>query len=181
MNLCKIMEQTPGQSIYEHGRSVWMHYHSLFIDRSIELPDCIKLHFDFLKDRQLDDELIEVYLTWHDIGKPLCFDIDANGKWHFHGHAIVSEEAWRAYHDCETDPSHDDIAMLIGRDLDLLAGTPSTLDKPDDYTATQIFCAWAALYSNAGMFGGTDSTSFKIKRKKLERNTKHLLRLMKEI
>ena len=97
--------------------------------------------------------------------------IDENGKQHFPNHAQVSYETWMSISDDKT------IGNLILHDMDC-----HTL-KFDDFiaqnlsvkdTCTLLITALAELHSNANMFGGIDTDSFKIKFKKLDKLGKKL-------
>lgn len=113
---------------------------------------------------------IRCYHIYHDCGKPFCRTVDEDGRQHFPDHAQVSVRTWLEAGGSESISwyvSHDmDFHTLKGEELrELLA---------DERAPTLLLTAWAELHANAQMFGGVESTSFKIKRKFLERNTKDL-------
>jgi hypothetical protein len=153
----------------QHGQMVHEWYKDLVLYR--------KLTWDFGKVSNLMDQLIsraskpslmEDYHTYHDIGKPQCRVVDEQGRHHFPDHAQVSYNAWiQAGKDENTGwfILHDmDFHSLKGDDLNELVSDPRAIDL--------LLTAWSEIHANAQMFGGIDSTSFKIKRKQLEKNTK---------
>lgn len=182
-NLCKLFEQMPGMSLYEHGADVYRALKDIMTGR-IELHPIIA---DMLSDsvfRELYDRgIIEDYLTWHDIGKPFCFCQDENCRWHFPNHAEISADIWVKSHMIDSRLSYDNsiISYLMLHDLDLLIMKPSEADLYEitKFTPTQILCAFAAIYSNAPMFGGLESESFKIKKKKLLKSCLKIIQRMK--
>jgi hypothetical protein len=118
-----------------------------------------------------DYKIIKHYNLWHDIGKPFCRTVDAEGKQHFPNHAEVSKEVWLKLGGSPV------IGDLIG--LDMVMHTESkeqiearNLDAKAAFTL--LLTALAEIHSNAQMFGGIESTSFKIKWKKLDKIGKFL-------
>lgn len=175
-------------SIYEHGYDVWNTLTGL-IDGTYAVSDDVtaiieELRGDATFNRLLEDGIIEEYLTWHDIGKPFCFSQDENGRWHFPEHATISADIWISANTKNGRLSYNDviISYLMCHDLDLLIMKPSEADAYEitKFTPTQILCAFAAIYSNSGMFGGLESESFKIKKKKLLKSSQRIIRRMKE-
>ena len=159
-------------NMLQHGQMVHEWYADLVGDRTKE--------WDFGKATDLVESLIlraskphelEVYHVYHDIGKPHCRTIDEQGRQHFPNHAQVSYDVWTA---AGLDPNigwfilHDmDFHMLKGEELETICKDPRAIDL--------IITAWSEIHANAEMFGGIGSTSFKIKRKTLEK--KHQIAL----
>ncbi len=171
-------EQTPGQSVYQHGLSVQQHFLEL-IDNPIDrkLPDWFLQNKEELLNNLHPQEIINLYLLHHDCGKPLCKTIE-DGKTHFPNHAQVSKETWLSV---GGDPI---IANLIGWDM-ILQANASEIDeylkvwtKQDAYTL--LLASLSELHSNAKMFGGTTSDSFKIKFKQIDRRGKQICKFFKE-
>jgi hypothetical protein len=105
-----------------------------------------------------------MYHVFHDCGKPACQTIDEQGRKHFPDHAKWSKEQYvRIFGENGTVPeligSDMDFHTKSGEDLAHLWNSPLAL--------TLYFTAWAEIIANSQMFGGFDSTSFKIKKKKL--------------
>ena len=125
----------------------------------------IKIHFP----KHFDD--ICSYLIYHDCGKPFCLIIDDNGKRHFPNHAMISKNTFLQY------SSNQFIANLIEKDM------LCHITKPKDYLSLVyepyielLLCsALAELHSNASMFGGFASDSFKIKFKNLDKLGQRIL------
>jgi hypothetical protein len=117
----------------------------------------------------IDDSLVELYQVYHDCGKPLCRTVDRCGKQHFPDHAAVSKQRWLECADMSSESLQ--IADLIGMDMDV-----HTL-KADDVeefsrrpqALTLLLTGLCELHSNSQMFGGTDSTGFKIKFKSINK------------
>lgn len=174
-----------GITIYDHGESVCKEFNSLFDFLCSEeniyhhpIPNWLITHRQQIISSiapHIDD--INTYLLYHDCGKPYCLEIDINGKRHFPNHAKISQETFLKY------SSNQFIAELIAKDM--LCHTT----KPKDYMLIAeekhihilLFSALAEIHSNAQMFGGFDSDSFKIKFKNLDKlgqrilNQKHSL------
>jgi hypothetical protein len=118
-----------------------------------------------------DDEVIRLYQVYHDCGKHLCREVDAEERQHFPNHAAVSKQRWL---DCGGSA---EVGDLIGMDMDVhqlkacdveeFAARPQAL--------TLLLTGLCELHSNAQMFGGIDSTGFKIKFKNLERFGKRII------
>lgn len=111
---------------------------------------------------------IRPYHVFHDCGKPYCRTVDEQGRQHFPNHAQTSHDKWLEVGGSEKYSWYilNDMAFhtLKGVDLQPIIEDPRS--------ATLLLTAWSELHANAQMFGGTSSTSFKIKRKYLEKNTK---------
>lgn len=158
--------QTPTQSVLQHGESVHSWFNRL-VQRDIphQLPDWVTTYERPLMEalNRYDSDTIKDYHVMHDCGKPLVRQVGSDGRQHFPNHAEASYNCYRLV-------SHNELAAhWIRHDMDV-----------HTIKATQIpeFCkleGWeillltglAELYANAQMFGGTQSTSFKIKYKQL--------------
>ena len=130
-----------------------------------------KICHEFIQGDLKDINIVKKYQIYHDCGKPYCLVIDDLGKRHFPEHAKVSESIWIQLFGKST------ISNLIGMDMDihLLKSdqTEEFLNRPE--AATLLLTGLAEIHSNAIMFGGIDSTSFKIKWKKINKIGKKLL------
>jgi hypothetical protein len=122
--------------------------------------DVIRQHF-----LTADDEVIRLYQTYHDCGKPLCREVDADGRQHFPNHAEVSKARW-----LECGGSQE-VADLIGMDMDVHRLKACEVEEfaKRPQAITLLLTGLCELHSNAQMFGGIDSTGFKIKFKSLEK------------
>ncbi len=115
----------------------------------------------------LPDHITDEYQIFHDCGKPFCLEIGEDGKRRYPGHAEKSAEIWMALEDRGNNA--ETIADLMRHDMDFHTMRGEEISELwNCYLApTLYFTAWAELYANAQMFGGFDSDSFKIKRKRL--------------
>jgi hypothetical protein len=161
------------QTILQHGLSVWNKFTQLiqYLESSNEeeyqhpLPKwTIEYKHIFLPiiKRNLSD--IKNYLIYHDCGKPFCLKTDENGR-HFTNHAEISKQTFLKYSDNQI------IADLIGKDMlcHLTKAKDYTSIVHDEHIEILLCSALAELHSNAIMFGGFDSDSFKIKFKNLNK------------
>lgn len=176
----KCCEQASGLSIYQHGLDVANRYRDLYFHLQgesahyrwaikpeiLESLKKIAIHADHPKQAR-------VYHIFHDCGKPFCLSIDSEGRRHFPDHAKKSAEIYR-----ELFPDDHRTAELI--EMDMLCHTA----KGEEIEAlalsplapTLIITAWAELHANAeALFGGFETTSFKIKAKQLCKITKRIL------
>lgn len=168
-------QQTETQTVLDHGLSVWSFSERILKkDTSdMKIPSWFIDHYSFILDNLHSVEIIKEYTVMHDCGKPYCLEIDENGKRHFPNHAAVSERTYRALPD-----SKDEVARLIGLDMLLHTATAeevNALNLSISDAFTLLLTAFAEVHSNASMFGGTDSISFKSKWKKLDRRGKMLV------
>jgi hypothetical protein len=171
-------EQSQGQSVYQHGFSVQQHFHEL-INNPInwKIPNWFFQYKEEIINSLHDLETINLYLLYHDIGKPVCKTIDEQGKVHFPNHAQVSKKTWL---EIGGDPM---IANLIGWDMILHTANASEIEQylliwSKQDACTLLLAALAELHSNAKMFGGFDTPSFKIKFKQIERRGNQICKFL---
>ena len=172
-------EQSQGQTILQHGESVAATYKAMYgSNPSIILPQIIQDNLDFLLEQTCTaDELgIEDYHIYHDCGKPDCLTIDAEGKRHFPCHAMASARTWLVA------GGDSYIGRLIEHDMDMHTMKPADVPayRHMDIAAILLLTAWAELYSNAQMFGGIESISYKIKAKSLTKLSRAIITRLKE-
>ena len=169
-------------SVYEHGISVKKYLFDLIdhlrlgtkLKYDWKLPSWVYDHKYFILDNLVDDNTLELYTTMHDCGKPFCLTIDQDGKRHFPNHAEVSYEVFKQHF------KNKDAAELIRRDMDfhLLKAVDLEEFSKSKYVVTLMLTALAEIHSNATMFGGTDSVSFKIKWKHTDKKGRQVLNLI---
>lgn len=180
----KNCEQTSGQSVLQHGESV----HNYTVDLLNHLRVGSPLQFEWnlptwlIENSELilkslpSDDTLKLYTTFHDIGKPHCLEIDEDGKRHFPNHAEVSFQIFSQLFD---DPIAAD---LIRHDMDIhllkADGVEEFSKSPN--AITHLLIGLAEIHSNAQMFGGICSTSFKIKWKSLNQRGKQIINLIKK-
>ena len=172
-------EQSQGQTILQHGQSVAAMYKAMYgSNRSIILPQIIEDNLDLLLDQTCtaDETGFEDYHVFHDCGKPDCLTIDADGKRHFPHHAMASARAWLVA------GGDSYIGRLIEHDMDMHLMKPADVPayRHMDIAAILLLTAWAELHSNATMFGGTESISYKIKAKSLIKLSRAIITRLKE-
>lgn len=170
-------EQTQGQSVYQHGQSVQNHFFELIhaLEHNDEdtlkkwrIPKWLLECKDCILSNLHKTEKIELYTLFHDCGKPYCRYVDDNGKVHFPNHAEVSRCVW------EHVGGDEIVGRLIGDDMFIHIATAEEIDcKFDEWNncdaITLLIAALAEVHSNAKMFGGIQSNSFKSKWKKIDR------------
>lgn len=176
-------EQTKGQSVLQHGASVREHYLAL-VDHlhgkvdlnqfdNWRLPDWVDEFKGQLRDSLVDVWVMERYLTMHDCGKPEVREVDADGRVHFPNHAEVSARVFAEHYADE-----EQAAWLVAHDMD--AHMLKAVDVPEfaknTEAVSQMLAALAEVTSNASMFGGIESTSFKIKWKQLNQRGKAMMK-----
>lgn len=179
-------EQMPGLSVLGHGEMVADRYFEL-IDHLREgkplvaewrLPEWISE--PMVLDRLLDDDTMRTYLTYHDCGKPRCLMIDEDGRRRFPDHAAVSERLWRELGGAPA------VADLIGLDMEI--HTMKDVDVPSFAGRPQAIALMLAglseIHANASLFGGIESTRFKMAFKQIDKRGKatlnHLRRMEAE-
>jgi hypothetical protein len=178
----KSCEQAKGISILQHGESVRDYLFDLLThlrdgsDLKYEwrLPDWIHTHKDMILSSIPDDSTLELYTVYHDCGKPYCLEIDSEGKRHFPNHAQMSFEIFNQVFDNPT------AAYLILHDMDIHTLKSEGVEEfcKNPYALTLLLTGLAEIHSNASMFGGMDSTSFKIKWKCLNQRGKQIINIL---
>lgn len=177
--------QSAGQDMLQHGDAVAAQFDVLvaYLEGTAPLPADWRLPawLDAATGKLLlamlpDRETLRLYHRYHDCGKPRCRTVDAEGRQHFPDHARLSREVWLAHGGAPA------VADLIGMDMDLhllkAEGVPEFARRPQ--AAALLLTGLAEIHANAAMFGGPDSTSFKIKLKHIERRGKPITQLLKE-
>jgi hypothetical protein len=168
---CAMMkcQQTKTQDVLEHGYSIHNYFrdlkdHILYgseLQYEWKLPDWI--YEENLWDQLLDYQTIRSYHIYHDCGKPFCRYVDDEGRQHFPNHETISGQVWRHI------GGDEQIARLMEMDMDIhrlrTDGVEEFASRPE--AATLLITGLCEINSNARMFGGIHSTSFKIKYKNL--------------
>lgn len=166
--------QFRSMSMLDHGLDVRSWYEDLTAlrrgvrsSKEWRLPDWI-MSPTIWHDR-VDGSIIELYQVYHDCGKPLCRVQDLDGRQHFPNHAEVSRARW--FECSDGSPEALEVADLIEQDMDIHLLRASGVDEfaRRPHALTLLLTGLCELHSNAQMFGGTDSTGFKIKYKNLDR------------
>jgi hypothetical protein len=168
-------------SVLDHGESVHAWFCDLYehlkngtpLKREWRLPDWI--YDPIIKERLLDFEILRIYQIYHDCGKPLCRTVDSEGRQHFPNHAEVSRQRWLECSD--GSQTAQQIARLIGMDMDIhllkADGIEEFAQRPE--AISLLLTGLSELHSNALMFGGIESTGFKIKWKHINKAGKRIL------
>jgi len=161
--------QFENMSVLDHGLSVHAWFSDLYghlmngspLTRQWRLPDWI--YDPIIKERILDFDLLRTYQIYHDCGKPLCRTVDENGRQHFPNHAEISRQRWLECSD--RSETSQQIAKLIAMDMDIHLLKNDGLDEfaQRKEAISLLLTGLCELHSNAQMFGGVDSTGFKIK------------------
>lgn len=171
-------EQTAGLSVLAHGMQVARYFedlrqHVLYgkpLRYAWRLPE-------WALERALWAQLLPLptvrrYQIYHDAGKPFCREVDEMGRQHFPNHAAVTASLWQSL------TGEKDVARLMGMDMDIhllkAEGIPAFIARPE--AATLLLTGLAEVHANAAMFGGIESTSFKMKLKHLKRRGKSIAR-----
>lgn len=167
--------QTESQNVLEHGISVNNYFNDLVkANRQLDwrIPAWLEVNHEQLLSILHPQNIIEHYTIFHDCGKPYCVVSDDSGQ-HFPDHTNLS-------HNIYLELTHDQVVSnLIGWDMVLHTCTAEQLEdylniwSPQD-AATLLLVALSEIHSNAAMFGGINSTSFKIKWKRLNKRGKQV-------
>jgi len=164
--------QTETQSVYDHGLSVKNHFLQLLeflktgqIFGQWRLPEWLSKYRQEILNNLLPIQIIEEYLEFHDCSKPYCIQYDENGKRHFPNHAELSYLKWLEVggnpQAAELMKMDMDVHLLKDKDVADFCKRPQAI--------TLLLSALSEVHSNSCMFGGIESTSFKIKYKQIEK------------
>lgn len=184
-------EQCKGLNVLEHGIMVHLYYRELksyLFEQNYTLkyewkfPDWITKNTKIYQHDLLDDKIMKDYQIYHDCGKPFCKIVDQENKTHFPNHEIVSEQVWIQLF------GKSQISDLIRKDMiyhsmkvqefcEQLDKEPKKFFSGSQEAISLLVTAFCELHANASMFGGIDSTSFKIKYKQLNKKAIKVLDL----
>lgn len=175
----KSCEQTKGLSVLDHGFSVRNYFLDLYshlkyqtnLEYKWRLPNWVNSK---LLDYLLPLRHIEIYQVFHDCGKPFCKSVDSEGKFHFPNHAKESYKCWLNV------GGSKQIANLMHMDMDihLLKATEVEEFANRKEAITLLLTGLCEIHANASMFGGLESTSFKIKWKKINQRGKAICNIL---
>jgi len=169
-------EQTKGQTVYQHGVSVRNHFDELINNPCGDkwrLPDWL---FDY-KDQILmnlhNEDIITEYLIFHDCSKPFCREVDSEGKVHFPNHAELSKKLFLEAGGNSTS------ANLVGWDMEIHTASSIEIENwckiwTVKDACTLLLASLAEVHSNARLFGGISSISFKSKFKQIDRRGRQI-------
>ena len=163
--------QTNTQSVYDHGVSVRAYFLQLstYLQNGWltgwEVPEWLLKYRKEIREALLPLDIIMDYTLYHDCGKPYCIEYDIEGKRHFPNQAEKSYETWMSMGGNET------VGNLIRKDMMIHQIKAKDIDDFIKYpeAITLLMVGLAEIHSNAEMFGGQDSVSFKIKYKQIEK------------
>lgn len=170
-------------SVLQHGESVY----DFFVDLKAQLREGKQARHPWklpawagheaLWANLMGDSAIHTYMLFHDCGKPFCKTIDDQGRSHFPNHAGVSKAIWLSI------GGSPEVAQLIGMDMDihLLKGDDLEEFCQRKEAATLLIAGLCEIHSNAQMFGGVESTSFKMKWKHIDRRGKQIVKALSEL
>jgi hypothetical protein len=158
--------QTESQSVYQHGVSVKEHIFELIsflktgqIGTNWRMTTWMYDYREQLLASLLSEDIIEEYTIFHDCGKAYCLTIDENGKRHFPDHAEKSYQTWLNI------GGSPQAAKLMKMDMIIHTMKAADIDEfiKHPEAITLLLAGLAEIHSNARMFGGIESESFKIK------------------
>ena len=179
----KSCEQTKGMSVLQHGESVKSYLFDLLehlrnnkpLKYEWRLPDWIYSEKDYILSKLPNDSTLSLYTKYHDCGKPFCLEIDSEGKRHFPKHAEKSYEIFKEVFKNEVSAElvkHDmDIHLLKSEGVDDFCKNPNAI--------ALLITGLSEIHSNSIMFGGLESSSFKIKWKNLNQRGKKIINNIK--
>lgn len=173
-------EQTSGMTILQHGEMVRDHYADLIghLRGGTPLAGAWRMP-DWIGDPVLlanlpTDETMAEYHLFHDVGKPACRTVDADGRQHFPDHAAVSARVWREA------GGNEEIAHLIVSDMDIHLlkgeGVEEFANRPE--ACALLLTGLAEITANASMFGGLESVQFKMKWKNLDKRGRAIVKAL---
>lgn len=180
-------DQTEGQNILQHGRSVREHYFALVehlkgeIDLSQyenwKLPEWLDTYREEILSSLASTYVMDRYLTLHDCGKPDVLTYDEEGRKRFPGHAESSAKVYsKKFGDGSEESKQIEDLILHDMDIHLLkaVGVEEFVENPN--AISHLIAGLAELTSNASMFGGVESTGFKMKYHQLNQRGKAIMK-----
>lgn len=167
--------QFKGITVLQHGQSVAEWYADFVGCRQFNWRMPAWANDRRIKANLLPTEIMRLYHWYHDSGKPFCRVIDADGRQHFPEHAVYSYHRWLECSDGSEDALI--VAELISKDMLAHLAKGEKIDQfcHERYAIPLLVTALCEIHANSIMFGGLESTNFKIKFKAIERLGKRLL------
>ena len=144
----------------------------------LKVPNWLATNHGLILTKIHDIRIIRLYSINHDCGKHLVKIVDDNGKVHYPSHEESSCNYW-----LEHFPEETTISWLILNDMFFHTCSAKDLEKTslsEQDLFTLLITALAEIHANAELFGGIDSTSFKIKYKQLERRGNQLCKRLEK-
>lgn len=178
------------QNVLEHGvsvyRWVWKFYRLMEGDDRdaqdpsdrLRVPSWLTDNWKMFEELiSTNMELIKRYTVFHDIGKPYVREVGEDGKVHYPSHSEASAELSLKLF------KNPELSELIR--FDMFFHTCKAEDVEEAFRTRDtrlllinLFVSLCEVHSNAELFGGFDSTSFKIKWKQIDKRGRQLLRLI---
>ncbi len=178
--------QIPGkQTVWDHGVSVKNYTFDLInhlrngtpLKYQWKVPSFLYMQREYILDNLVPDSTLYLYTVFHDCGKPRCRQVDDQGKVHYPDHANVSADLIKEYFPLPI------LEKLVR--MDMVLHTMKAEDIPEfakhREAVSLLIVALAEVHSNAELFGGMDSISFKIKLKHIEQRGKALMRTLNPV
>lgn len=183
--------QGTGISVLKHGEMVWERLSELIkflkgdeLKSEWRLPEWVIEYKQEILKQLLPTEFLWKYATYHDCGKPYCRILDSEGRQHFPDHAKKSQEIWL---ECSKEADfggvsifNDTVARLMGMDMDIhtikAEELPEFSKRPE--AISLLITGLCEIHANSTMFGGIESTSFKIKYKQIDKRGKQLCKMI---
>jgi hypothetical protein len=152
-----------------HGNLVW-HYLQKLISgnwEGMKIPEWYEKNHAYIVSKIHSLEILKKYSINHDCGKHLCKTIDEQGKIHYPKHEEYSCNYW-----LEHFPEETVVSWLILNDMFFHTCSSSELDN-HNFSEKDLFSllitSLAEIHANSELFGGIESTSFKVKYKQIDR------------
>jgi len=171
--LCTLMDscmQFGDYSTLQHGLDCYKYFKAITSNTIVlgKTPRWLSEYHEQITKNLHDIDTCEKYIIFHDCGKHRCLTKDENGQSHFYDHAAVSKEVFQEYFE------NDVASKLIGFDMAIHTMKDNEIS---DYlnqwnikdACTLLLTGLSEIYANSDLFGGVDSTSFKIKFKQIEK------------
>lgn len=181
-------EQTAGQTVYQHGQSVHgcllqllahLRGEGTLPEGQWRLSTWLDDYRNFFLTNLHHEEVVQQYAVYHDCGKPYCRVHDpATGRTHFPNHAEASAYVWGLVGGDER------VGLLIRDDMVLHTASAEEIEAKlgaewsREDAATLTLVALAEIHSNARMFGGLDSTNFKMKWKTVDKRGRQVCKAL---
>lgn len=172
------MKNTPQndkQSVYDHCISVRDKLRDLIEGNNLDsflLPEWYLKHSKNIISNIPSIEELYTYAEFHDSGKPFCHYKDERGN-HFPNHEAISEEINNKLF------NNKNINWLTRHDMFFHTCSANDIDtiRNNPLAGGLLLASLAAIHANADMFGGIESTSFKIKWKQIDRRGNALFKV----
>lgn len=145
------------------------------------MPNWLYEEKNFILNNLLPIGVLSQYQIYHDIGKPYSkiYELENKEKYHFPNHSEISSKTYSDLNNSQEDI----VSILIKRDMEIHIIKSDNIsdfigNNNLDFTIaiSLLLTGLSEIHANAEMFGGIESTNYKIKYKQIDSRGKQIIK-----